>query len=128
MTFDLATSPDSPNCTGSQGSGSGPTPCAVLGGLTIAQFGQALAPANLSATQAAALGLLMSGISGRRGSNSSLSASLQSSLENRLRARTASAGSTLFTLTWKQRATSSQPPTSPRAESGPPTSDNDSTS
>ena len=107
MTFDLASSPDSPSATSSQELESGHTLFASLGGLTIGQFGRALAPANLSATQAAALGLLMSGTSGRRGSNSSRSASLQSSLESRLRARTASVGSTLFTLTWKQRATPS---------------------
>ena len=82
-------------------------PSVALGGLTIVQFGQALAPANLSATQASALGLLMSGICGPTGSNSSSSAALQTSLENRLRARTAWAGSTLFTLTWKRRATPS---------------------
>lgn len=107
MTFDQATLPDSPSAISSQESGSGPTPCPLLGGLTIGQFGPALAPANLSATQATALGLLMSGTSGPRGSSSSRSADLQRCLESRLRARTASVGSTLFTLTWKQRATPS---------------------
>lgn len=86
---------------------SGPTPCDALGGLTLAEFGRVLAPANLSATQAKAMGLLMSGTSGPSGSNSLRSANLQQFLANRLRARTASSGSTLFTLTWKQRATPS---------------------
>ena len=82
-------------------------PCAALGGLTVAQFGPALALANLSATQAEAMGLLMSGISGRTSSNSSRSVALQMCLGSRLRARTALRGSTLFTLTWKQRDTPS---------------------
>lgn len=98
---------DSPNVIGLPALESGPTPCDSLGGLTIAQFGQVLAPANLSHRQAKALGLEMSGISGRRGTRSSSSAALQSSLESRLRARTASAGSILFTLTWKVRVTPS---------------------
>lgn len=53
------------------------------------------------------MGLLTSGISGPRGFTSSASAALSRSMESRLRARTASLGSTLFTLTWKQRATPS---------------------
>ena len=44
------------------------------------------------------------------GSGSSESAALQSSLASRLRARTASTGSTLFRLTWKVRDTPSQRP------------------
>lgn len=79
----------------------------ALGGLTIAEFGRALAPANLSPKQAKALGLTMSGICGRRGSNSSRSASLTSSLVSRLQAKTATLGSTLFTLTWRLRDTPS---------------------
>ena len=50
---------------------------------------------------------MTSGTSGRTGTTSSVSAALQSSLASRLQARTASAGSTLYTLTWKQRATPS---------------------
>ena len=103
--FDPATSPPIPSAISSQESGSGHTPCASLGGLTIVEFGQAVAPANLSARQAKALGLMMSGTCGPRGSNSLRSASLTASMVSRLRARTASLGSTLFTLTWKQRAT-----------------------
>ena len=53
------------------------------------------------------MGLLMSGTCGPSGSSSLRSAGLQSFLANRLRARTASTGSTLYTLTWKQRATPS---------------------
>jgi len=50
---------------------------------------------------------MTSGTSGLTGTISSASAALQSSLASRLQARTASAGSTLYTLTWKQRATPS---------------------
>ena len=70
-----------------------------LGGLTINQYGQALVPANLSARQAREWGLLTSG--------SSYSAALQSSLENRLRVRTAILGSTSYTLIWKPWVTPS---------------------
>ena len=47
------------------------------------------------------------GSNGRPSTISSESVALASSLVNRLRATTASRGSTLFTLTWKQRATPS---------------------
>jgi len=49
----------------------------------------------------------MSGTFGRRGTTSSASADLARSLASRLRARTASSGSSLFNLTWKQRVTPS---------------------
>lgn len=45
--------------------------------------------------------VLMSGICGPTSTTSSTSAALQSSLESRLRARTQTFGSTLYTLTWK---------------------------
>ena len=109
----------------SQGSVSGPTPSDSLGGLTIAEFGLALAPANLSARQAKAAGLMMSGTCGPRGSSSSRSAALTASMVSRLRARTASLGSTLFTLTWKQRATPSGLSISALRASAPRTSDSD---
>ena len=47
----------------------------------------------------------MNGTFGQSGRRSSASAALQWSLENRLRLLTDSTGSTLFTLTWKKRAT-----------------------
>ena len=79
----------------------GVTPCAVPDGETIVPFGPLPVLANLSARQAKALGLLTSGIYGRPSSTSSASAGLQSSLENKLRARTQILGSTLYKLTWK---------------------------
>lgn len=96
-----------PNATSSPASAAGLLPCDSLGGLMIEQFGRALAPANLSARQAKAMGLMMSGTSGRLGSNSSRSAVLQQSLASRLQARMGSDGSILFALTWKLRATPS---------------------
>ncbi|AIT21263.1 putative methyl transferase protein [Burkholderia thailandensis E254] len=50
---------------------------------------------------------MTSGTCGLRGTGSSASADLQSSLESRLRARLSSLGSTLYTLTWKRWTTPS---------------------
>ena len=97
----------SPSAISSQASGSGPTPCDPQVGPTSALFGQEAARASLSARQVQEAGLMTSGTSGRTGTISSASAALQSSLANRLQARMASAGSTLYTLTWKPRATPS---------------------
>ena len=91
----------------SPASASGRMRYAGRGGLMTARSGQAPAPASLSARQAKALGLLTSGTYGPRSSISFASADLASSLANRLRAKTDSLGSTLYTLTWKERATPS---------------------
>ncbi len=72
-----------------------------LDGLTTDLFGLVPVRANLSARQAKDLGLLTSGTSGQRGTTSSASAALQSSLASRLQARTSTLGSTLFSMTWK---------------------------
>ena len=105
--FPLMNSEASPSATSSQGSASGPTPCDPQAGPMTVLFGQEAARASLSAAQVAEAGLMMSGTSGRTGITSSASASLQSSLESKLRQRTASVGSTLYQLTWKPRATPS---------------------
>lgn len=97
-----------PNAISLRESASGATPCGSPGGLTPGPSGPAPAPANLSARQAKEMGLLTSGTYGRTGSTSSKSAALQSSLVSRLQARTASVGSTLYKLTWKERATPAQ--------------------
>jgi hypothetical protein len=94
-----------PSVIFSPGSVSGPTPCGALGGLTVAEFGRVVAPVNLSARQAKGLAFLTSGIYGPPGSTSLHSASLASCLVNRLQVRTASLGSTLYKLTWKERVT-----------------------
>lgn len=61
--------------------------------------------ASLSARRAKEQGLLTSGTYAPRPIISSASADLMSALASRLRARTASLGSTLYRLTWKARVT-----------------------
>ena len=93
------------NATSLQASGDGASPCAMPDGPMTVPSGQEVALASLSARQAKALGLLTSGTYGRRYFISSRSAALQQSLANRLRQKTASLGSTLYSLTWRERAT-----------------------
>ncbi len=85
----------------------GPTPCATPDGPMIDLFGLVPVRANLSARQARELGLLTSGTYGPHSSTSFKSASLQSSLESRLRAKTQILGSTLYKMTWKPWVTES---------------------
>jgi len=84
--------------------------CVWPDGRITERYGREVARASLSPRLAKALGLMTSGIYGLRSSTSSSSAVLQSSLESRLRAKTASLGSTLYQLTWKDRAGPSQLP------------------
>jgi hypothetical protein len=123
--LDMLSSEASTNTTSSPGSACGPTPCDSPDGLTTGGFGRDPAPVSLSARQADELGLLMTGTCGRRGSGSSASHDLTSSLASRLRARTASLGSTLFSLTWKQRVTPLGRSISALRASGRRISDND---
>jgi len=95
------------NATSSPESECGLTPSGELVGLTISRFGRDRARASLSARQAKEKGLMTSGICGPLSSTSSSSASLQSSLESRLRAAVPAYGSILYKLTWKQWATPS---------------------
>lgn len=88
-------------------SASGATPCGVPAGPTTSLCGPGPVHASLSARQARALDLLTSGIFGLPSTTSSKSDALQSSLENRLRARTQILGSTLYALTWKAWVTPS---------------------
>ena len=101
----LRTSQVSRNVISSPASAGGPSPCDWRDGPTIAPSGPHPAHASLSARQAKALGLLTSGTFGQRSTTLSESAALQSSLANKLQAKTASVGSTLYKLTWKDRAT-----------------------
>ncbi len=87
--------------TSSPGSASGPTLFDWLAGQTTDSCGPEAAPASLSAPPASNAAPTTSDISGPSSTASSRSAALQSSLENRLRARLAETGSTLFGLTWK---------------------------
>lgn len=81
----------------------GPELFEILAGMTICQFGQHLAPANLSPRQAKAWGLLTSGISGLRSITTSPTPDRSALLESKLRQRTDLLGSTLYKLTWKER-------------------------
>lgn len=98
------------NATFLQVSAAGLWPYVGPDGLIRGACGPAVALANLSARQVKALGLLTSGTYGPHGSTSSASAALSTSLASRLRARLLSLGSTLYTLTWKERDTPSGRP------------------
>lgn len=104
---------------------SGAMLCVWPDGRITERYGREVARASLSPRLAKALGLMTSGIYGLRSSTSSSSAILQSSLESRLRAKTASRGSTLYQLTWKDRAGPSQLPICALRASVRRTSDND---
>jgi hypothetical protein len=68
-------------------------------------FGPGAVPASPSASPGEEMGSATNDTSGPRGSGSSASVILQSSLASRLRALLDSRGSTLFRLTWKERVT-----------------------
>ena len=74
-------------------------------GLTVDLFGRVVAHANPSAPQATKKELPTSATFGPSGSISSASAALQLSLVSKLKQRLDTAGSTLFKLTWKEKAT-----------------------
>ena len=103
--FDQTTFADTPNVTSSPESASGATRSDRPDGPTTDQSGPEAARASLSARQAKERGLLTSGTYGRTSTGLLRSAALQSSLASRLRAKTASYGSTLYKLTWKERVT-----------------------
>lgn len=105
--YDRMTLLDTRSAISSPESASGVTPCVLQGGPTTDQCGRVRVRANLSARQAKEKGLLTSGTYGQHSITSSASAALQSSLESRLRHQTGSLGSTLYVLTWKERATPS---------------------
>ena len=119
------TSRASRNATSSPALAFGVSPFAAPAGQTIDLFGPVPVRANLSARQAKALGLLTSGTYGQPGTISSASAALLRSVVSRLQAQTHSLGSTLFTLTWKQRATPAGLSISALRASARRTSDND---
>src|SRR3990167_8939795 len=100
-----ASSGDSPSTTSSPASADGASPSGSPSGQTTARCGPAVVRANLSARQARARGWLTSGTCGLTGTGSSSSADLGSSLVSRLKRRLDTAGSILFTLTWKVVAT-----------------------
>lgn len=99
------TSRGSLSAISSLGSESGATRSVWQDGQTTAPSGLDPALASLSARQAKEMGLMTSGTCGQRGTTSSQSASLRSSLESRLQARLGWVGSTLYNLTSKHRDT-----------------------
>jgi hypothetical protein len=105
--YDQPICEDLPNAISSPASAFGLTRFVPPDGETIDLFGPVPALANLSARQAKALRLLTSGTYGLPSTTLSKSASLQSSLESKLRARLSMLGSTLYTLTWKPWVTPS---------------------
>ena len=96
---------DTPNVISSPESEDGATLSDFTDGQTLAQFGLCLAPANLSARQAKAAGLLMSGTYGPQPIGSSQQDDLSRLWGSRLQAQMVSSGSTLFRMTWKERRT-----------------------
>lgn len=122
---------DSSNATSLPGSASGLTPCAAQDGPMIASSGQVHVHANLSAPAESDRDLTILATTGPHGLTLLRSATLTLSLANRLRAKTASHGSTLYRLIWKTRIMPSQvsisalrasvPRTSASASSGWPT-------
>lgn len=103
--FSPATCVDSRSAISSPALASGATPCDKRDGPMIDLFGLVPVRANLSARQAKDLGLMTSGTYGRTSTGLSASAALQSFLASRLQAKTDLLGSTLYKLTWKERAT-----------------------
>ena len=102
------TSKATPSATSSPASVSGHTHCALPDGPTTGQCGREVAPASRSAQQESSKEPQMTGTSGPSGLTLSASESLRSSLVNRLKQRSATAGSTLYKLTWKEQTTASR--------------------
>ena len=101
------TSPDTRSATSSQESAGGVTPSDSPDGLQTDLFGRVVAPVSPSRPQAPKLAAPIPAIFGRRGISSSASAALQSSLVSRLKQRLDTDGSTLFAMTWSEKATPS---------------------
>lgn len=96
---------DSPNAISSQGSADGHTQLGLLDGPMTDQCGQVHHHANHSQLQEASKEKTMNDTYGQFSSISSASASLQQSLESKLRAQLNTTGSMIYKLTWKQKAT-----------------------
>jgi hypothetical protein len=121
----LATLTASHNAISSQGSGDGATPSVSRCSQTIDLFGPDHAPASPLAQPERAKHQAMNATSGPSGLNLSEQFDRQSSLANRLKRQLDGAGSTLFTLTWKRKATPLGRPYYQLQASGRRTSGND---
>lgn len=125
LTLSPTTSSATSNAISSQASADGRSHSGLQDGQTTDLFGQEVAPASRSLPPARARRPMTNATCGLRGFLSSPSAALQSSLESRLKRRLDGAGSTLFSLTWKAKATPAGRPYCQLAASGHRTSDND---
>ena len=104
---DQTTSEVTPNVISSPALADGRTLSDSRDGQTIALSGPGVAHANHSAQPAKVVDSPTTDTSGPISTVSSRSADLQSSLASRLQAQTASSGSTLYALIWKDRVTPS---------------------
>lgn len=93
---------DTPSAISLPASADGPSLSASPDGRTTAPSGPAPAPASRSARPGRVWAERIRAIYGRRSVASSTGAALQSSLESRLQARMAAAGSPEYSLTWKR--------------------------
>jgi hypothetical protein len=123
--FSPKMSRDIRNATSLRASGDGATPSDLPDGQTTDLFGQDHAPASPSPQLEKAKHQAMNATSGPNGSDLSAQFDRQSSLANRLKRRLDGVGSTLFTLTWKRKATPLGRPYYQLAASGRRTSDSD---
>lgn len=98
--------------------------CVWPDGRITDRSGREAAHASLSPRLAKALGLMTRDTSGRTSTGLSSNASLKPYLASRLQARMGLLGSTMYTLTWKERVTPAQLSISALRASAPRTSDN----
>ena len=98
---------DLPNVTFLPGLAAGQEHCKLQDGRKIGRFGQEAAPASHSAQPENKQENQTKGICGRPLQSSSRSASLQSSLASRLKARLSTGGSMIYRQTWKEKITPS---------------------
>lgn len=100
------TSPNLPSAISSLELPDGPTPSSWQDGQNLDLFGQPLCPAKVSAAQAKAeASRMLAANSGTHSLPSSASTDLTAFLASRLRRQLDSAGSTEYSLTWRQKAT-----------------------
>jgi hypothetical protein len=104
-TFEPTTSEATPRPISLPASAAGRSPSDSPGGPTSDLFGAAAAPASPSHPPERARRAMTNATCGLRGHLSSPSAALEQSLVNKLKRRLDGAGSTLFSLIWKRKAT-----------------------
>ena len=116
---------DTRKATSLPASADGASPSDSPDGMMTDLFGQALAPVSPSVPPERARRPMTNATCGLRGFLSSPSATLQSSLESKLKRRLDGDGSTLFSLIWRQKATPAGRPYFQLVASGLRISDND---